>query len=444
VAWAPTGSGRWAVRAGFGIHNDLQDNLGIRLGSNFPFNARLTIPGPAQGGRGLLDIIPVAAGTQPPPSCTVVGQTNPACSIFAPGGIDPIMHSPTISQWSLTVERGLTEDLMLQVSYVGSESYHLSAAMNRNFAGARVCENPAGCLSGGSRPRAQAVTVPQGTTFVPWTGQRANPLVGSTLDWYYVGTSSYQSGNVSLVKRSRGGLMFKTNYTFAKTLDHHSATSTITAQNQPSTVLNPFDLKLSHGPASFHLKHQFNTNFSYPLPFGRGKAFGGGASGWVDKLISGWQWNGILSAQSGFPITALAGSNASGTGDTQNPDIPNRNPNFQGPVVLGTDGFKKTGRYIDPGAFSMPVAGTFGNSGRGSFIGPRLVNVDTSFFKNIPINEQWSLQFRAEAFNILNHTNFDTPNMAIFSGSTISPSAGVITETSNRERQIQFALRLEF
>ncbi|MGH9786142.1 MAG: carboxypeptidase regulatory-like domain-containing protein, partial [Terriglobia bacterium] len=120
VAWDPTGSGRWAVRAGFGIHNDLQDNLGIRLGSNFPFNARLTIPGPATaGGRGLLDIIPVAAGTVPPGPCTVVGQTNPPCSIFAPGGIDPAMHTPTISQWSLTVERGLTEDLMLQVSYVG-------------------------------------------------------------------------------------------------------------------------------------------------------------------------------------------------------------------------------------------------------------------------------------------------------------------------------------
>ena len=448
VAWDPTGSGRWAVRAGFGIHNDLQDNLGIRLGSNFPFNARLTIPGPATaGGRGLLDIIPLPAGTEPSPPCTTVGQTNPPCAIFAPGGIDPRMHTPTISQWSLTVERGITEDLMLQVSYVGSESYHLSAAMNRNFAGTQVCEDPAGCLSGGSRPRAQAVTVPQGTTFVPWTGRRANPLVGSTLDWYYVGTSSYHSGNISLVKRSRGGLMFKTNYTFSKTLDLHSATSTITAQNQASTVLNPFDLDLSHGPAAFHLQHQFNTNFSYPLPFGQGKALGGGATGWVDKLISGWQWNGILSAQSGFPITLLVGSNASGTGDTQNPDYPNRNPSFQGPVILGTDGFKKTGRYFDPDAFSRPLAGTFGNAGRGSFIGPRLINVDTSLFKNIPINERWSLQFRAEAFNLLNHVNFDTPNTAVFSGATgnaISPSAGRIRETANRERQIQFALRLEF
>jgi hypothetical protein len=161
-------------------------------------------------------------------------------------------------------------------------------------------------------------------------------------------------------------------------------------------------------------------------------------------LVGGWQWNGILSAQSGFPITPLVGSNASGTGDTQNPDIPNRNPSFQGPVILGTDGFKETGRYFDPSAFLRPLAGTFGNAGRGSLAGPRLINVDTSLFKNIPINEQWNLQFRAEAFNILNHANFKTPDTTIFSGGNISGNAGRILETANRERQIQFALRLEF
>ena len=342
------------------------------------------------------------------------------------------------------MERGITQNLMLQVSYVGSESYHLSAAMNRNFAGSRVCADAAGCLSGGNRARNQAVVVPQGTTYVPWTGQRANPFVGSALGWYFVGTSSYHSANVSLVKRARAGLTFKTNYTFAKVLDIHSATATVTAQNQPSTVLNPFNLKLNRGLAAFSLKHQFNTNFSYELPFGRGRRYGSGAGGWVEKLIGSWQWNGIVSAQSGFPITPQVGSNASGTGDTQNPDVPNRNPAFQGKVILGADGFRKTGLYFDPNAFSMPLAGTFGNSGRGSFRGPRLFNVDTSLFKKFTLNEKWSLQFRAEVFNLFNHANFDTPNPAVFSGNNVSPSAGIITETAGTSRQVQFALKLLF
>jgi len=211
--------------------------------------------------------------------------------------------------------------------------------------------------------------------------------------------------------------------------------------------LNPYDLKRSRGIASYSIQHLFNTNFSYLLPFGRGRAFGGGATGWVEKLIGGWQWNGILSAQGGFPITPLVGTNRSGNGDSRNPDVPNRNPDFRGKVILGEDGFKKDpdGRYFNPEAFLLPAAGTFGAISRGAFRGPGLFNVDTSFFKQIALNETWSLQFRAEFFNILNHANFDAPAPIVFSGTAISPTAGTITETiPGNERQIQFALKLQF
>ena len=115
-------------------------------------------------------------------------------------------------------------------------------------------------------------------------------------------------------------------------------------------------------------------------------------------------------------------------------------------MIQGADGFKKTGLYFDPNAFSLPLAGTFGQLGRGVFRGPGLVNVDTSLFKTIPLNERWNLQFRAEGFNILNHANFQNPAPIVFAGSAISPSAGVITDTITPGfgRQIQFALRLEF
>src|SRR5256885_1606234 len=83
-------------------------------------------------------------------------------------------------------------------------------------------------------------------------------------------------------------------------------------------------------------------------------------------------------AQSGFPMTPVVGINQSGDGDTRIPDVPILNPNFEGNVILGADGFKKTGRYFDPNAFLLPATGTFGNVARGRFTGPGFYNVDTS------------------------------------------------------------------
>src|SRR5438874_2268749 len=84
------------------------------------------------------------------------------------------------------------------------------------------------------------------------------------------------------------------------------------------------------------------------VKFGKGQASGSGATRLVDKLIGGCQWNGIFNAQSGFPFTPTVGINQNGNGDVRIPDVPNRNPDFKGNVILGVDGFKKTGRYFDP------------------------------------------------------------------------------------------------
>src|SRR5881296_1842359 len=438
LVWDPSGVGKWAVRAGFGIHNDLQDNLANRLNSNPPFSGRLTVEATP-----LLSIIPVSAEVAPPPSCKVLGQTNPPCTLYAPGGIDPDLHMPTVQQWSLTVERQLAQDLMLEAGYVGSQSYHISSTVDMNTIEPLRCDNPAGCQAGGVLPASQRKVVPQGTTYVP-VGMRPNPLLGSGQGWYYFGTSSYHAMNLSLTKRARSGLAFKSSYTWGKVLDTNSAILSGSADNEPPTVLNRFNRRLDKGVASFSLLHQFNTNFSYQLPFGNGRVFGSGATGWVDKLIGGWQWNAIFSATGGYPIVPLVGSNRSGNGDSRNPDVPNWNPNFKGKVILGVDGFKKTGNYFDPNAFSLPPAGTFGNVARGALRGPGFFNVNTSLFKRIPLRERLNLQFRAEAFNVLNHANFSHPELNVFAGSEIAGSAGVIRETANRERQIQFALRLEF
>jgi len=108
-------------------------------------------------------------------------------------------------------------------------------------------------------------------------------------------------------------------------------------------------------------------------------------------------------------------------------------------VILG-----KPDQWFDPRAFVLPTQGTFGNVGRGSLRGPGLFSVDTSFFKKVRISEGLNVQFRAEAFNILNHANFSYPNEVVFTGTNYSSSAGVVTNTATTSRQIQFALKLMF
>src|SRR5207302_1257897 len=141
----------------------------------------------------------------------------------------------------------------------------------------QICSDAQGCRSGGvGRP---VVTVPQGTVYVP-PGTRPNPFVDKTNSQMFSGTMSYNSVNFSLTKRATRGLTFKTNYTFAKALDYNSAGSSNSATNQPKSILNPYNLKLSRGLAAFNLTHQFNANFSYQFPFGQGQRLAGGANGW--------------------------------------------------------------------------------------------------------------------------------------------------------------------
>ena len=436
LAWDPTGTGSWAIRAGFGIHNDLQDNLANRTYSNPPYNAREQLTGSTLG---LIANGPLSKFASLPPTCGTPGApAAPGCSVYAPGGTDPELFTPTHQQWSLTIERGLSRDLMLSVGYVGSESYHTPISMDANSPYPIVCQDANGCVSGGTTtggavlPAAQRTIVPQGTLYHP-PSTRPNPNVGVGVMWVDQGTSNYNALNVSLTKRASHGLAFKTNYTWGKVLDLNSAVLAPSAGNEPPDIFSPYHRELNRGVASYSLAHQFNGNFSYQLPFGNN------STGLVQQLIGGWQWNGIVNWQGGFPFTPLAGSNTSGTGDSNQSDVPNWNPNFHGNVILG-----KPDQWFDPHAFAPATQGTFGNVSRGALRGPGLFSLDTSFFKKIKVSEDLSLQFRAEAFNILNHANFGYPNEIIFSGGNYSSSAGVISQTSTTSRQIQFALKLIF
>jgi len=317
-------------------------------------------------------------------------------------------------------------------------------SVDPNTIPAQICSDPNGCLAGGVTSASSLTgvphTVPEGAQYIPGPGAtRPNPKLGAGFFWYTEGNSSYNALQVDVVHRFSQGLQFRANYTWSKDLDMNSGLTGAQANNQAQMILNRNDLHRDWGPSAYNIANQASISGNYELPFGKGKRWGNNFGGAGNRLVSGWQFNAIVTLLSGFPFTPQIGSNQSGDGDTRNPDRPSINPTFSGPVVLGSPG-----QWFNPEAFVLPTAGTYGNLGRGVYSGPGLADVDASLFKDMSIHERAKLQFRAEVFNVLNRTNFGTPNATVFSSGAVSPSAGLITTTATTSRQIQFGLKLIF
>jgi hypothetical protein len=213
--------------------------------------------------------------------------------------------------------------------------------------------------------------------------------------------------------------------------------NTSVATNSPAFVANPRDPKADYGRASFDVQHAGVINATYDLPFGVGQRFDGGP--WVARIVGNWQVSGIETLQSGLPFTPQLSYNPSNDGDTRNPVRPSINPNFIGSVIQGG-----ANQYFNPNAFIQPLPGTYGNIGRNTLPGPGLVETDVAIARKFSLSERLNLQFRAEIFNLFNHTNFNVPNPVVYAAATgdPSPSAGVITSTTTSSRQVQFGLKL--
>ncbi len=429
LAWDPFGKGKSSIRAGFGTYYDLIDTLGFVMDTNPPFDGTVSFSNVQ-----LLSLVPINPSTPVPPSCGP-GVPTP-CTTYAPRGIVPTAKTPTIEEWNLAVEQAITANTSLRVSYVGSHGFHEILGADYNAIRPQVCSNAAGCISGGvgsTKP-----TVANGTEYIP-VASRPNSNLASGLFWNPVGTSSYNALSVELTHRYSFGLQFRASYTWSKALDIASSLSGGDSLNNPQAIMIPTEPKADWGPSVQNQTNKFVFSGGYELPMGRSKPWLSGATGGTEKLVGGWQVNWIFSALSGFPFSALVGSNRSGDGDSNNPDRPSINPSFQGPIIIGSPS-----GWFNPNAFTLPTAGTFGNAGRDTLIGPDLRELDLSLFKTTSITERLSSQFRVEAFNLLNHANFGIPSGAVFSGTSINAAAGVITTTGTNSRQMQFALKLIF
>jgi len=413
LAWDVRGNGKTAIRAGVGLHRSLLDTLDYRLDQAAPYNTTLS-----------LSNVPVS-------SLHITASAKPSAnSLVSPSSVQPDIETPSVLSWTLHVEQEITPNTSLTVGYSGSHGYHqiLSADLNE-----------------------PAATIVNGRVFYPTT-VKANPLVANTTSWISAGVSNYNALTLDLRRSYANGLQLRANYTFSKNLDNGSAWNTSVSANTPAYVSYPADLSLDYGPAATDIRHLVSINGTYDLPLGRNHAIGANLNPTLNRAVSGWTVSAIAALQSGFPFSPQLGYNPTGSGDTRNPVRPDINPNFHGNLYPRT-----TRQFFNPAAFSAPAYGTVGNLGRDTLTGPGLANLDLALHKSAQISERLHAQFRAEFFNVLNRTNFSTPNPVVFtSGPTqgtatnqnavpvASPTAGVITATATNSRQVQLGLKLLF
>ncbi len=422
LALSPFGSGT-VIRAGFGMYNDLQDALGYRMDQNAPFNPSYSIAN-----------LPVAS--LPLPISPV-----PANAKVAPAGVQPDMHTPTLISYSLRVEQALSANTTFTIGYVGSHGYHEIVSLDDNEPTPTICPAspcPAAYPSSFPAPLASEA-VPAGSYYIAPGTPAANPALGAAWAWFSVGTASYNALQADLNHRFSQGLLLRGVYTWSKSLDDGDSLNATAAGNAPGLVSNPFDLKADWGSATYDARNVSVVDASYDLPFGRNRALLNHASGLASALAGGWTANSIVTLQSGFPFTPELSYNPSNNGDTKNPVRPFVNPSFTGSAILGSPS-----QWFNPAAFLAPPAnsGFYGNLGRDTLTGPGTATWDFSMLKDTAVHERFSVQFRAELFNLLNRANFNTPNVVAFTPSGVSPTAGVITSTSTTSRQIQFGLKL--
>ena len=431
IAWDPFRNGKTALRASFGLHHSLLDNLDYRLDQAAPFNTTLTQTNVAVSSLNITTATQASAG-----------------SLISPSNVQPDIATPAVLSWTFKVEQQLAANTSLTVAYVGSHGYNQILSEDQNEPVTITCPNPA-CPA----------NLAAETIFYPTT-TKANPLVANTTSWVSKGISNYHALEVDVHRNFANGLQFRGTYTWSKNLDTGSAWNTSVSANTPAYVSVPSKLSLDYGPAATDVRHLAALSGTYDLPFGRNRRFASGLDPFADKAVGGWSLNAIANLQSGFPFSPQLGYNPTGSGDTRNPVRPDVNPNFHGTLYPHT-----VAQWFNPNAFSAPYSalsssgaitgGAVGNLGRDTLVGPGLKELDLALLKNTQLREGLNLQFRSEFFNILNHTNFTTPNAVnyasaptlvsgAYTGPSVSSTAGLITATSTNSRQIQFGVKLVF
>jgi len=410
-AWDPTGTGRTAIRGGYGIfyeHTNGNEGNTESLENSPPLattSQQLFIQGYSNIGVG----------------------TNPATQPVFPLGVTSIpttrVQWPYMQQWHMDVQHEVLRNTVVTASYVGSKGTNLTRSLDFNqLAPVPSSLNPflPGEAMGGSCGTLDAFGVPiDGTTpsgaLVPYGGPGVlSPAVnfgiangcGTSADTFrrFLGYASinrlenrassiYHAFQFS-ARRQMGGLQLALAYTYSHSIDDSSSRG-------DGNLVNAFNTAANRASSNFDQRHNLNFSYVWDIP-------GFKSHNIANKVLGGWQYSGILAFSTGAPFTpVVSGDNAGvGNGITSTSAYADRvgDPNANIPSVPGVL------QLYNPAAFALPTGLTFGDAGRNSLRNPNRTNIDMALFKHFAIKENIGFEFRAEAFNVFNHTQFGYVN----------------------------------
>jgi hypothetical protein len=480
LAYSPGRDGKTSIRAGWGLfYNPIEELVLAQFGAEPPFG----------GSSSLSDVffntpfVNQGEFTAPNPFGGIITPTKGAptdLSLFRPillyGEFEPHLRSQYTTQYNLTLQRELSNSMMFQISYVGSQGHRLLATHDINASNPQSCLDMSnisqyyanlgnqalaaayGCgptvedsdwvLPANSIPAGYTLHMPYGSVaqygpgnpalnlvgLRPYSSPNCDPAssVGCPVDGVPVFTdvfaedtianSNYNALEMMLQKRFSHGLQFQAAYTFSKSIDDGSTFE---------ETLNPFNYRASRGLSLFNSKQRFVISYDWELPIPKHQGFAG-------KVLNDWEISGITQFQSGFPIRL----NTEDDNELINSlfFLGTEAPSLTGPLQIlnpKTNG----GFYLNYNQFSDPPLGSFNNGTQRTLCcGPGLEDWDFSVHKKISFSEARYLQFRAEIFNVFNRTNFSNPDGGYSDGPT---GFGLITSAGD-PRLLQFALKFGF
>ena len=441
------------VRTGYGIFFDVVKGAASGTGgggfTGFNFNTPLLLTYQNDGATPWGRISnPLPSGPQLPPGSSQGLLTGLGLGVSGP--IRTWNNTPYIQTWNFGLQREIGGNVLVDANYVGTKGTHLyfGGAGTINYLGPwvetlnatqiaqlnslvtnpfyGVITNPASSLSN--------PTVAQSQLLKPFP--QFSSLSGNDPPW---ANSIYHALQVRVEKRFSSGLQLLGTYVFSKSIDDSSVACGCTTWLGGATSLqDPNRRYLERSVSQYDIPHVFQVSYVYALPFGRGKRWGHDINGFVDAVLGGWQTNGLWRFDNGMPI-ALSVSNSRPL-----PTYGAQRPNLTQTLTRNNGSNWLQQYFADPQAAVTPAAFTVGNAPReiSTVRAPGTATTALSLFKQFSLSamrEGSFLEFRAEAFNALNHPQFSPPNL------TVGSSAfGIVTSQANSPRQLQMALKLYF
>jgi Carboxypeptidase regulatory-like domain/TonB-dependent Receptor Plug Domain len=447
-AWDPRGDGKTAVRGGYAIFDILL------LPGYFYTQESIETPFFLDG------IVKSKPGAPLAGIGVLAGNPGSAFSTIGVNGLNGAYMEPNparsyVQQWNINVQRQITPNLTATVGYIGSHGVHM---LIRGDDGDDVLPTPVSAGGGFIWP-----ANPTGKDL------RVNPNFGGIRFLTWGTDASYEAVTFSVQKRMSHGFQLGGSYTYSRAMDSSSSGIAGDAFSNSLTSWFWFAPQISHGPSDFNVPQSVVINGIWQIP--------GPRSGVAHAVLGGWEMGSIFKANNGIPTTPIIAGDPLGiqNAGTDQFGLPSLVPGCN-PV---NSNFKSTPglRYINTSCYTLPQAtpaiaaqcvpfsgfpGTcqnlLGNAGRNSIVGPSLINLDFSLYKNIAVkkvSENFNVQFRAEFFNIMNHANFlppeafqnsNTAQLYNFSsaGTSVPGNAGTLTALSTLPRVIQFAVKVIF